>query len=67
MERILGFLAVAFVAMVLLSILANPTSRDPLEWMWPPTAFKRIWEILTRPNYVSDHRSVNPVLGASMG
>ena len=67
MERILGYIAVTFVVMVLLSILANPTSRDPLEWIWPPTAFKRIWELMSRPNYVSDHRSVNPVLGSAMG
>jgi hypothetical protein len=65
-DRLLGIVAMVFTALVLVSILVNPTARDPLEWLWPPTMLQRVWELMTRANYVST-RSVNPVLGAAMG
>lgn len=64
-DRFLGIVAMVYTALVFLSILANPRAKNPLEWMWPPTAFKRIWEAMTRPNYVTD-RSGNRVLGSAM-
>lgn len=63
--RLLGILAMVYTALVLLSILVNPRAKNPLEWMWPPTTFKRLWEVMTRPNYVPD-RSGNRVLGSAM-
>jgi len=51
-----------FVLLVLLSILVNPTSRNPLDWLWPPTFYARVKAMLDRPNYVRI-RTVDPVLG----
>jgi hypothetical protein len=65
-DRVLGLVAMVFTALVLVSILVNPTARNPLDWLWPPTMLQRGWELMTRANYVPT-RSVNPVLGASMG
>lgn len=55
-----------FVVAVLVSILVNPRARNPLEWMWPPTFYQRVREVLLRPNAVPQ-RSGHPVLGAGMG
>lgn len=65
-ENIIGFASGLFVAAALLSILANPRSKNPLDWMWPPVFYERAKEFMTRANYVPT-RSVNPVLGAAMG
>jgi hypothetical protein len=65
-DRVLGLVAMVFTALVLVSILVNPTARNPLDWLWPPTMLQRGWELMTCAYYVPT-RSVNPVLGASMG
>jgi hypothetical protein len=65
-EDVIGIASGVFVAAVLLSILANPRSKHPLDWLWPPVFYERAKEIMTRANYVST-RSVNPVLGRAMG
>lgn len=65
-DRLLGLVAIVFTVLVLLSIVVNPTARNPLEWLWPPTMLQRVWELMTRANYVPT-RSVSPVLGAAMG
>ena len=64
-DRLLGIVAMVFTALVLVSILVNPTARDPLDWLWPPTMLQRVWELMTRANYVTD-RSGNRVLGSAM-
>jgi hypothetical protein len=64
--KVLAWLSLGFVSVVLLSILANPQAANPLDWLWPPTFYARVKEIITRPNYVPK-RDVNPVLGIKMG
>jgi len=64
-DRVLGLVAIVFTGLVLLSILVNPTARNPLDWLWPPTMLQRLWEVMTQPNYVTD-RSGNRVLGSAM-
>jgi hypothetical protein len=63
---VLTWVSIGFVAIVLLSVLANPRGANPLGWLWPPTFYARAKEIMTRPNYVRI-RDVNPVLGINMG
>jgi hypothetical protein len=64
--EVLAWVSLGFVALLLLTILANPRAMNPLDWLWPPTFYARAKEIMTRPNYVRK-RDVNPVLGIKMG
>lgn len=59
-QMIIAVVSLAFVAVVLLSVLVNPKGK-PLDWMWPPTKpFERIWAYFTAPLPRADGR--NPVL-----